>query len=206
MDADEKVLPDLSARVAFTSEQTEGKANGPASSCRSPLASIGGQDRRLQDRRGPGEVSSDPGGRRRPGPGRGQRGASGRRKADCERRGGGAQGGRPGARGRRSEFAWRTSHSDRPRRKGLSPRRYRDPRLERHQPRGARGRVRGADGPLRLGEDDALEPHRRHRPAHARPHRDRRARHLDRSRRPSWLAGARARSGSSSSSTTCCRS
>ena len=66
------------------------------------------------------------------------------------------------------------------------------------------GRVRRAHGPVGLGQDDAPEPDRRHRPADPRPDRRSAAATSRRSARPSSRGGARTRSASSSSSTTCC--
>ena len=44
--------------------------------------------------------------------------------------------------------------------------RHRDPGARRPLARRSRRRVRGADGPVGLGQDDAAQPDRRHRPAH----------------------------------------
>ena len=79
-------------------------------------------------------------------------------------------------RGKRNE---RTRDCDRPRREGVSARPDFDSGLERHQPESPGGRVRRVDGAVRLGQDDALEPHRGHRHADARADRHRWQGHRD---------------------------
>ena len=81
------------------------------------------------------------------------------------------------------------------------------PVLDGHQPRHSRGRVRRADGPVGLRQDDAPEPDRRHRHADARARSSSAARDIATLGQTELARVALAtRSASSSSSTTCCRS
>lgn len=60
-------------------------------------------------------------------------------------------------------------HRARPRREAVSPRRTRDPGPQGHHAEGSAGRVPRAHGAVGIREDDAPEPHRRHRSADAGP-------------------------------------
>ena len=105
LDADDRVLPDLSARVAFTAEPTQGKeARSRVVIPKAALTTVDGKSGVYRVVEGRARVHARDRGRRRAGAGRGDAGAAGRRAADLAGRGRAGEGRGKGARGRTGEL------------------------------------------------------------------------------------------------------
>ena len=169
LDADDGVLPDLSARVAFTAEPTQGKETRAraSSSRRRALTTV-------ETERPASSASSRAARSSRPSTAGGD--VQGQIEMTQGLQGGerlislagGSQlkdGERVRVEGQEelsmAEPLIRIDHVEKVYRRDQ----IEIPVLHGHQPRHPGGRVRRADGPLGLGQDDAAEPDRRHRPA-----------------------------------------
>ena len=98
LDADDRILPDLSARVAFTSAPTQGKAaRSRVLVPKSALTTVDGRTGVFRVVDGRASFTPVDGGRRRAGPGGSEAGPPGRRAADRPRGGGHDQGRREGS-------------------------------------------------------------------------------------------------------------